>query len=179
MCWPGSHFTISLLLKRKPHTVVTLANPVLSRVVQVVTAPASISAGFLEPCVHAMEEHLYTSHARIFLETSCERRTTWSPESCVCVCVCVCVCYSIVFDSLCTHGLYPTRLLCPWESAGKNTGVGSHSLLQWIFQTQGLNLGLLHCRQILYRLCPAYISYGTMILNIPDRKSFLSKLLTV
>ena len=34
----------------------------------------------------------------------------------------------------------------------KNTGVGSHSLLQGIFPTQGSNLGLLHCRQILYCL---------------------------
>ena len=41
------------------------------------------------------------------------------------------------------------RLLCPWNSPDKGTGVGSHSLLQGIFLTQGLNLGLLHCRQIL------------------------------
>ena len=34
----------------------------------------------------------------------------------------------------------------------KNTGVGSLSLLQWIFPTQELNRGLLHCRQILYQL---------------------------
>ena len=34
----------------------------------------------------------------------------------------------------------------------KNTGVGCNSILQGIFLTQGLNLGLLHCRQILYRL---------------------------
>ena len=34
----------------------------------------------------------------------------------------------------------------------KNTGVGSLSLLQWIFPTQELNWGLLHCRQILYQL---------------------------
>ena len=33
---------------------------------------------------------------------------------------------------------------------GKNPGVGSHFLLQAVFLTQGLNLGLLHCRQILY-----------------------------
>ena len=38
-----------------------------------------------------------------------------------------------------------------WE-ATKNIGVGSHSLLQGIFPTQGLNAGLLHCRQILYHL---------------------------
>ena len=40
----------------------------------------------------------------------------------------------------------------PWDSPVKNTGVGSHFLLQGIFLTQGLNLGLLHCRQILYPL---------------------------
>ena len=50
------------------------------------------------------------------------------------------------------HGLQPARLLCPWNSPGKNTGVGSHFLLQGLFLTQGLNLGLLHCRQILYQL---------------------------
>ena len=33
---------------------------------------------------------------------------------------------------------------CPWNSPGKNTGVGSHSLLRGIFSTQGLKLGLLH-----------------------------------
>ena len=59
---------------------------------------------------------------------------------------------SVVSDSLRPHGLYPPRLLCPWNSPGKNTGVGCHSLLQGIFQTQGLNLGLLHCRQILCHL---------------------------
>ena len=35
---------------------------------------------------------------------------------------------------------------------GKDTGVGRHFLLQGIFPTQGSNPGLLHCRQILYRL---------------------------
>ena len=38
-------------------------------------------------------------------------------------------------------------LLCPWDSPGKNTGVGRHSLLQGIFPTQGSNQGLLLCRQ--------------------------------
>ena len=37
----------------------------------------------------------------------------------------------------------------PWNSPGQNTGVGSLSLLQGIFPTQGSNPGLLHCRQIL------------------------------
>ena len=41
------------------------------------------------------------------------------------------------------RGLSPTRLLCPWDFPGKNTGVGCHSLLQEIFLTQELNLGLM------------------------------------
>ena len=41
---------------------------------------------------------------------------------------------------------------CPWDCPGKNPAVGSHSLLQGIFLTQGLTLGLPHCRQILYHL---------------------------
>ena len=40
----------------------------------------------------------------------------------------------------------------PWNSPGQNTGVGSLSLLQGIFPTQGLNPGRPHCRQILYQL---------------------------
>ena len=43
------------------------------------------------------------------------------------------------------------RLLCPWNSPCKNTGVGCHALLQRIWPTQGLNSGLLHCGQT---LCP-------------------------
>ena len=44
----------------------------------------------------------------------------------------------------------PLRLVCLWDSPGKNTGVGCHFLLQGIFPSQGSNPGLLHCRQILY-----------------------------
>ena len=40
----------------------------------------------------------------------------------------------------------------PQDFPGKNTGVGCHFLLQEVFLTQGLNLGLLHCRPILYHL---------------------------
>ena len=59
---------------------------------------------------------------------------------------------SVMSDSVQSHGLYSARLLCPWDFPGKNTGVSCHSLLQEIFPTQGLNPGLLHCRQILYCL---------------------------
>ena len=51
--------------------------------------------------------------------------------------------HSVVSNSLGPHGLKLTRLLPPWNSAGKNTGVSCHSLLQGIFPIQGLNLGLL------------------------------------
>ena len=53
---------------------------------------------------------------------------------------------SIVSYSLQPHGLYSL-----WNSLGQNTGVCSLSLLGGIFPTEGLNLGLLHCRQILYK----------------------------
>ena len=59
---------------------------------------------------------------------------------------------SVMPDSLRPHWLGPTRLPCPWDSLGKNTGVGCHALLQGIFPNQGSNPGLLHCRQILYSL---------------------------
>ena len=54
--------------------------------------------------------------------------------------------------SLGPYRLEPARLLCPWNSQGKNTGVGSHFLLQVIFPIQDSNLGLLHDRRILYHL---------------------------
>ena len=40
---------------------------------------------------------------------------------------------SVVPNSLWPHGLQPTRLLCPWDFPGKDTGVGGHFLLQGIF----------------------------------------------
>ena len=53
---------------------------------------------------------------------------------------------SVVSDSLRPHGLGPTRLLPPWDSPGKTTGVDCHFLLQGIFPTQGSNPGLPHSR---------------------------------
>ena len=53
----------------------------------------------------------------------------------------------VMFDSLWTRGLYS-----PWSPLGHDNGVGSLSLLQGIFPTQGSNPGLSHCRQILYQL---------------------------
>ena len=94
----------------------------------------------------ASEENYVSVHPlpwRLVLGDSCMR---------VCVCVCVCVRHSVMSNSLQTHGPEPTWLLCLWDSPGKTTGVDSHSLLQDIFPSQGLNPILPHCRQILYCL---------------------------
>ena len=54
----------------------------------------------------------------------------------------------------------------PWDSPGQNTGVGYHFLLQGVFLTQESNLGLLHCRQMIYQL-----SYeGSPEGNVSDQK---------
>ena len=74
---------------------------------------------------------------------------------------CESVSHSVVFDSSQPQELQPTRLLCPWDSPGRNTGVSSHSLLQGIISTQGSNPGLPQCSQILYHLShqwsPSYL----------------------
>ena len=56
--------------------------------------------------------------------------------------VCVCVSRSVMSYSLQPHGLWPAKLLSPWDFPGKNTIVDCHFLLQGIFLTQGLNPGL-------------------------------------
>ena len=66
-------------------------------------------------------------------------------------------------------------LLCPWDFPGKNTGVGSHFLIQGIFLTQGLNPGLPHCRQTLYHLSHQDI-YPFNCSNILFKKILLSPL---
>ena len=58
------------------------------------------------------------------------------------------VSHSVKPDSLQSHGLWSVRFFC----SGRNSAVGSHFFLQGIFPTNGSNLGLLHCRRILYHL---------------------------
>ena len=65
---------------------------------------------------------------------------------------CVSVSHSVMPNSLRPYGLQPARLLHPWDFPGKDPGVGCHFHPQGIFPTQGSNLGLLYCRQILYEL---------------------------
>ena len=62
-------------------------------------------------------------------------------------------------DSVWPHRRQPTRLPHPWDSPGKNTGVGCSFFVQGIFLTQESNPGFLHCRQILYQLSYRYESW--------------------
>ena len=99
---------------------------------------------------------------------------------CVCVCVCVCVCTRMLVTQSCLTLATPwtvahcncTMSLCPWNSLGKNTAVGCNIFFQGIFPTQGLNPGLLHCRQILY--CQSH--QGRPYLNIIKAKYDKSQL---
>ena len=61
------------------------------------------------------------------------------------------------------------------DSPVKNTGVGYHFLLQGIFSSQGLNLGLLHCRQILYHLSHQRSPIPQLKKNKDRKKHFLKK----
>jgi len=49
----------------------------------------------------------------------------------------VCQVTSVMSDPLRPYGLETSRLLCPWETTGKNPGIGYHAFLQGIFLTQG------------------------------------------
>ena len=53
----------------------------------------------------------------------------------------------------------------PWNSPGQNTGVGSLSLLQGVFPTQGLNSGLLHCRRIFYQLSHSSVQFSRSVVS--------------
>ena len=78
------------------------------------------------------------------------------------------------------HGICDCKLLCPWDSPGENIGVGCRSLLQGIVPTQGLNPGVLPCRQILYHLShqgspsikldPQYVTYLDLTLGFMQNK---------
>ena len=84
---------------------------------------------------------------------------------------CAVLSHSVVSDSLRPHRLQPARVLCPWDSQAKNTGVGCHALLQGIFPTQGSNPGLSHCRWILYHLSCLILFSLSVYLPLPFLKS--------
>ena len=75
-------------------------------------------------------------------------------------CVCMRAVSSVMWDSLWPYGLQPSRLLCPWDSPGKNAGVGCHALLQGIFLTQEQNP---------YLLCLLHWQVGSLPLVPPGK----------
>ena len=80
---------------------------------------------------------------------SLAQATTISLLNCynsLCAVLCL-LSHAWLFATLCT-----VVCLCPWDSPGKNNGVGCHTLLHGIFPTQGWNPGLQHCRWIFYQL---------------------------
>ena len=80
--------------------------------------------------------HFSSHFVHLFLNVCTYWALEWVSES-----------YSVMSDSLRPHGLNSL-----WNSPGQDTGVGSFSLLQGIFPTQGSNPGLPHCRWSLYQL---------------------------
>ena len=84
-----------------------------------------LTLSFLCPYVHFLS--LYSCPASRLICTIFLDSMKWSVN------------HSVMSNSLWPHGLHS-----PWSSPGQNTRVGSHSLLQGIFPTQGSNPGLLH-----------------------------------
>ena len=81
------------------------------------------------------------------------------------MCAVLCSVVSVVSDSVHPFGLQPSRLLCPWNSPGKNTGGGCHALLQGIFPTQGLNPCLLHQPALTSGFFTASTSWEAQVLH--------------
>ena len=74
---------------------------------------------------------------KIWKQLKCSSTEWWILKICVCaksLQSCLILCYPTVYRT--------TRILCVWDSPGKNTEVGCHFLLQGIFPTQGLNPGI-------------------------------------
>ena len=67
-------------------------------------------------------------------------------ENKTCVCLVTKLCPALFQP----QGLYSTKLLCPWDFPGKNTGVGGHFLFQGIFLTQGLSPCFLYRQRVLH-----------------------------
>ena len=105
-------------------------------------APLFVPGYFLSCCAKR-KSHRFCSYTSFCLPTSLLQT----------VCAYV-LSPSVVPHSWQPNGLQPTRLLYPQNSPGKDTGVGNHFRFQRTFFTQGWNLGLLHCRGILYQRSP-------------------------
>ena len=89
---------------------------------------------YSQPHMRKRSENLFVRDKKTFKELSLSYSSRHSHQlspiiKLLCK-ACVYVSSSVLSNSLQPHGLGPTRLLCPWNSPGKNTGVGCHFLLQ-------------------------------------------------
>ena len=132
--WPGEIvFQSSIFLPF--HIVHTVHGVLKARILKWFAIPFSSGPHFV-----VKQTKIFHIHPRSYW-------FSWTGMKLVIICILksgpVCA-VSVVSDSLWLHELQPARLLCPWDSPGKNTGVGCHFLLQRIFPTQGRNLHLLN-----------------------------------
>ena len=77
---------------------------------------------------HCLQKQLWSFEKKSYRQIEEKHTYNWKSES---------VSHSVLSDSLQPSGLQPTKFLCPWDSPGKNSWVGSHSFLQGIFLNQG------------------------------------------
>ena len=105
-----------------------------------------VGLSVLKACLFPWEEtwHHFTgaggSHSPFLTNRSYMKERSTNSLRCVCVCV---LSHSVVFDSLLSRGLQPTRLFCSWDSIARNTVSGS---------PQPRDGGLLHCMWVLYHM---------------------------
>ena len=94
-----------------------------------------------------LDQHLQFQQSEVALQRPCQDLNNWINHFGVSLVCLVAQSYPTLCDPWTVAWQAPLFMR---DSPGKNTGVGFHVLLQGIFPTQGSNLGLLHCRQILY-----------------------------
>ena len=101
---------------------------------------------YVRTCVHTyVHTYMYVQ----LIHFAVQKNLTQHCKATMC---CAVLSHSVVSDSLQHMACSPSGSSVYGDSPGKNTAVGCHALLQRILPTQGLNPGLLHCRQILYYL---------------------------
>ena len=66
--------------------------------------------------------------------------------------------------------------LCPWDSPGKNTGVGFHALLQGIFLTQGSNLSLLTSLALASGFFTTNATWEALLISLEQKGKRISSL---
>ena len=130
MCVWGFAYSCIQLILPKPHSIPGTAPGRRRR--QWIRGSVSSRSSWILALIRARKGFPCSSVGK---ESTCNAGVKWSES-----------------HSATSTSLWPHELYSRWNSPGQNTGMGSLSLLQGIFPTQGLNLDLPHCRWILYQL---------------------------